>query len=91
MAKFLQSSLKTIDIDWSAAKNHIPCMAHVIQLALDAFMDALGVKGRQKCWEEQERERLTEGGTKKGRRGIARVDRIIRMKSGFGKIMEKVY
>jgi len=35
--------------------NHIPCMAHVIQHALGAFMSRLGDKGRTKSWEAHER------------------------------------
>jgi len=42
----LQSTLEACGIEWPALWNHIPCMAHVIQLALGAFMSSLGVK----CW-----------------------------------------
>jgi len=31
-------------------------MAHIIQLALGAFMSSLGVKGRTKSWEANERD-----------------------------------
>src|SRR5882757_8173309 len=44
----LQSTLEASGIGWPALRNHIPCMAHVIQLALGAFMSSLGVKGPTK-------------------------------------------
>jgi len=40
----LQSTIDPSRIEWPALRNHIPCMAHVIQLALGAFMSRLGVK-----------------------------------------------
>jgi hypothetical protein len=50
MTRELQSTLEASGIEWPALRNHIPCMAHVIQLALGAFMNSLGVKGRTKSW-----------------------------------------
>jgi len=44
----LQTSLAASGIEWPALRNYIPCMAHVIQLALGTFMSSLGVKGRTK-------------------------------------------
>jgi hypothetical protein len=52
----LQSTLEASGIEWPALRNHIPCMAHIIQLALGAFMSSLGVKGRTKSWEAHERD-----------------------------------
>jgi hypothetical protein len=40
----LQSTLEATGIEWLALKNHILCMAHVIQLALGGFMSSFGVK-----------------------------------------------
>jgi hypothetical protein len=51
-----QSTLEASRIEWPALRNHIPCMAHVIQLALDAFVSSLGVKGHTKSWEAHERD-----------------------------------
>jgi len=48
MTRELQSTLEASGIEWPALMNHIPCMAHVIQLALGAFMSSLGDKGRIK-------------------------------------------
>jgi len=56
MTRELQSTLEASGIEWPALRNHIPCMAHVIQLALGAFMSSLGVKGPTKSWEAHERD-----------------------------------
>jgi hypothetical protein len=56
MTRKLQSTLEASGIGWPALRNHIPCMAHVIQLAFGAFMSSLGVKGRTKSWEAPERD-----------------------------------
>ena len=50
----LQLTLEASGIEWPTLRNHIPCMARVIQLALGAFMSSLGVKGRTKSWEAHE-------------------------------------
>jgi len=52
----LQSTLEASGIEWPALRNHIPCMAHVIQLALGAFMSSLSVKGHTKSSEAYERD-----------------------------------
>jgi len=52
----LQSTLQASGIEWPALRNHKPCMAHVIQLALGAFMNSLGVKDRTKSWAAHERD-----------------------------------
>jgi len=51
----LESTLEVLGIECPALRNHIPCIAHVIQLALGAFMSSLCVKGRTKSWEAHER------------------------------------
>ena len=43
MTRELQSTLEVSGIEWPALRNHIPCIAHVIQLALGALMSSLGV------------------------------------------------
>ena len=54
MTRYVQSALETSGMEWPAMRNHIPCMAHIIQLALGAFMSSFGVKGRTKSWESHE-------------------------------------
>ena len=56
MSRELQTTLEASGIEWPALRNHIPCMAHVIQLALGAFMSSLGVKGCTRSWEAHERD-----------------------------------
>jgi len=56
MTRELQSTLEASGIEWPALRNHIRCMAHVIQLALGAFMSNFGVKGRTKSCEAHERD-----------------------------------
>jgi len=48
MTRELQSTIEASGIEWSALRNHIPCMAHVIQLASGTFMSSLGVQGSTK-------------------------------------------
>jgi hypothetical protein len=52
----LQSKLKSSAIKWHALRAQTSCMAHVIQLALGAFMCILSVKGCTESWEAQERD-----------------------------------
>jgi hypothetical protein len=94
----LQSTLGASEIEWPALRNHIPCMAHVIQLALCAFMHSLGVKGRTKSWKAHERdqqfgenESIDIGKSQRLRKeGIARINKVLAMRSGLAKIIEKV-
>jgi len=51
MTRELQSTLEASAIKWPALRNHIPCRAHVIQLALGALMSSLSVTGHTKPWE----------------------------------------
>jgi len=98
MTRELQSTLQASGIEWPALRNHIPCMAHVIQLALGAFMSSLGVKGRTKSWKAHERdqqfgenENTHIGKSQRLRReGNARINKVSAMKPGLAKIIEKV-
>jgi len=51
MTRELQSTLGASAIQWPFLRNHIPRMAHVIQLALGAVISSLGVKGGTKSWD----------------------------------------
>jgi len=94
----LQSTLESSVIQWPALKKHIPGMAHVIQLALGAFMSSLGVKGRTKSWEAHEGDRqFGENGSieigmsrRLGKEGNARINKVPDVKPGLAKIIEKV-
>ena len=94
----LQSTHETSGIEWPALSNHIPCVAHVIQLAFGAFMSSLGVKGRTMSWEAPERdqqfgenESIDIGKSQRLRKeGNARINKVLAMRPGLAKIVEKV-
>jgi len=94
----LQSTLEASGIEWPALRNHIPCIAHVIQLALGAYMSSIGVKGRTKSWEAHERDQQfgenesIDIGKRQRRRkeGNARINKVSGMRPGLAKIIEKV-
>jgi len=73
-------------------------MAHVIQLALGAFMSSLSVKGCTKSWVAHEREQqfgdnesVDIGNSQRLRKqGNARIYKVSAMKPGLPKIIEKV-
>jgi len=98
MIRELQSTLEASGIEWPALRNHIPCMAHVIQLALGAFMSSLGVKGRTKSWDAHEHdqqfgenESMDTGKRQRLRKeGNARINKVSAMEPGLAKISEKV-
>jgi len=98
MTRKLQSTLEASGIEWPALRNHIPCMAHVIWLALGAFMSSLGVKGRTKSLEAHERdqqfgenESIEVGKSQRlQKESNARINKVSAMKPGLGKIIEKV-
>jgi len=98
MTRELQSTLEASAIKWPALRNHMPCMAHVIQLAVGAFMIILGVKGRTKSWEAHERDQqfgenksIDIGNSQRPwKEGNARINQVSAMKPGLAKIIEKV-
>jgi hypothetical protein len=98
MTRELQSTLEASRIEWPSLRNHIACMAHVVQLALGAFMRSLGVKGRTKSWEAHERdqqcgenESIDIGNSQRLRKeGNARINKVSAMRPGLAKIIEKV-
>jgi hypothetical protein len=98
MTRKLQSTLEASGIEWPALRNHIPCMVHVIQLALGAFMSSLGVKGRTKSWEANEHnpqfgenESIDIGKSQRLHNdGNARINKVSAMRRVLAKIIEKV-
>jgi len=94
----LQWTLETSGIEWPALRNHIPCMAHVIQLALGAFMSSFSVKGRTKSWEAHERdqqfgqnESIDFAKSQRLRKeGNDRMNKVLAMRPGLAKIIEKI-
>jgi hypothetical protein len=73
-------------------------MAHVIQLALGAFLSSLGVTGHTSSWEAHEcdqqfgeNESIYNGKSQRLRKeGNARINKVSAMKPGLAKIIEKV-
>jgi hypothetical protein len=73
-------------------------MAHVIQLAVGAFMSSLGVKSRTKSWESHEHDQqfgenqsIDIGKSQRLRKeGNARINKVSAMKPGLAKIIENV-
>jgi hypothetical protein len=98
MTRELQSTLAASGIGWPALMNHIPCRAHVIQLALGAFMSSLGVEGRNKSWEAHERDQ--QFGENKSiairksqrlrKESNARINKVSAMRPDLAMIIEKV-
>ena len=99
MSRELQSTLHTFGIELPALRNHIPYMAHIILLALGAFMRRLSIKGHTKYWEARERDgHCGENeciNIRKSQRlqkeGNGRINKVSAMRSGFAKIIEKVH
>jgi len=98
MKREMQSPLEASGIEWPALRNHIPCIAHVIQFALGAFMSILGVKGRTKSWEAQEcdqqfgeNQSIDVGKSQRLRKeGNARINKVSTMRPDLAKIIDKV-
>ena len=98
MTRELQSTLEASGIEWPALRNHIPCMAYVIQLALGVFLTNLNVKGRTKSWEAHESDQQFGGNgsidigksQRLRKEGNARINKVSAMKPGLAKIIEEV-
>jgi hypothetical protein len=98
MTRKLQSILEALEVEWPALRNHIPCMAHIVQLPLGAFMSSRSVKGRIKSWEAHERDQQfgenesTDIGKSYRLRNVgnARINKVSDMKPGLAKIIDKV-
>jgi hypothetical protein len=76
LAAALSEALNQLSIDWDSEHNHIPCMAHVVQLILGAFMDHLKIKSKGDKVPETFKETY--------------VEKVASMEAGFFKTVEKV-
>jgi len=98
MTREPQTTLEASWIVWAALRNHISCMAHVIQLSFYAFMSSLGLKGHTKSWEAHERDQqfgenesiYIRKSHRLRREGNAWIIKVSVMSSGLAKIIEKV-
>jgi len=97
MTHELQSTLEASGIECHALRNHIPCMAHIKQLALGSFMSSQGVKGCTKSWQAHERDQqfgenesidigMSEWMRKEGN---SQINKESAMRSHLAKIMRK--
>jgi len=98
IARELQFTPEASGIEWPALGNHIPFIAHLLPLALSAFLSGLGIKGRTICWEAHERDQPFEenesidiGKCQRLRKeGNARIINVLAMTPGVTKIIENV-
>ena len=72
----LTDALDQLSIDWNCDHNHIPCMAHVVQLVLGIFMDHLKIKSKGE---------IVSPNFKK-----SYVEKVTSMKAMFFKMVEKI-
>jgi len=72
----LSNAWSLLTVEWSQFENHIPCMAHVIQLILGAFMSLIKVQSR-------------DGHMPSGFKANY-IDKVTRLDNGFHKTVEKV-
>jgi len=99
MTRKLQSTIVVSGIECPALRIHIPCMAHVMQLAVCAFSSSLGVKCRTKYWEAHERDHQfgenesihIEMSQRLRKEGNARINKVLAIRAGLAKIMENVH
>jgi hypothetical protein len=98
MTREIQTTLEASGNEWSTLRNHIPCMAHRIQLSLGAFMSSLGVEGRTKSWEAHERDQqfgenestFIGKSQRLWKEGNARINKVPAITPVSAKIIEKV-
>jgi len=98
MTQEQQSTFEALGIRWPAMRNHLPCMAHVIQLVLGAFMSNVGVKGCTKSLEAHERDQQSGENEstnigksqRQQKEGNARLNMVSAMRPGLAKMIEQV-
>jgi hypothetical protein len=84
----LQSTLEASSGEWPELRNHIPCMAQVIQRACGALTSCVGVKDGTKSWEAHERDQQFGENERKDieksqglrKEGIARINKVSAMR-----------
>jgi hypothetical protein len=98
MTPTLESIFGACLTKWPVLENRIPCLEHVIHLALGPFMSSLNVTGCTKSWEAHEcdqefgEDQSTEIGKSQRlwKQGNARINKVAAMRPGLAKIIEKV-
>jgi len=98
MTRELQSTFEASGIEWPALRMHLPCMAHIIQLALGALISIFGMKRCTKSRDAHERdqqchdnERIDIRKSQRLRKeGNCRINKVSAMRPGLPKIIEIV-
>jgi len=75
LTEALKNAWSLLSVEWCQLENHIPCMAHVVQLILRAFMSSIKVKSR---------DGHMPSGFKAGY-----IKKVMRLDNGFHKTVEK--
>jgi len=76
LTEALNNAWSLLSVEWCQLENHIPCMAHVVQLILGAFMSSIKVKSR---------DGHMPSGFKAGY-----IEKVMTLDNGFHKTVEKV-
>jgi len=76
LTQALNNSWSFLSVEWCQLENHIPCMAHVVQLILAAFMRSIKVKSR-------------DGHMRSGFKA-GYIAKVMRLDNGFHKTVENV-
>jgi len=76
LTEALNNAWSLLSVEWCQLENHIPCMAHGVQLILGAFMSSIKVKSR-------------DGHMPSGFRA-GYIEKVMRWDNGFHKTVEKV-
>jgi len=76
LTQALNNDWSLLSVEWCQLENHIPCMAHVVQLILGAFMSSIKVKS----WDGH-----MPSGFKAGY-----IEKVMRLDNGFHKTVEMV-
>jgi len=76
LTEALNNTWSLLSVEWCQLENHIPCMAHVVQLILGAFISSITVKSRDSHMPS---------GFKAGY-----IEKVMRLDNCFHKIVEKV-
>jgi len=85
-------------IKWTALRNNIPCITHIIQLAFGAFMSGLSAKGCTTSWEALdgyqqvgENQSIDIGKSERLRKeGSARINKMSAMRPGLSNLIDNV-
>jgi len=76
LTEALSNAWSLLSVEWSQFENHIPCLAHVIELILGAFMSSIKVQSSD--------------GHMPSAFQANYIDKVTRLDNGFHKIIEKV-